>query len=198
VLYAAFFAWYTSFGGPLTSQEISSFVERLDRVDPALREKLVAFMRSDTGDDFAMLNAIDLRDEPLAVPGVEPGVTSEEMLRRYSRPFLSRAILTASHPIFLGSAAAPALDVWGIEGAERWDSGGLVRYRSRRDFMEQVVHTQGADIHGFKRAAMEKTIAYPVDPFFQAGDPRLLLALLLAVACLLVQWRAERRSRAVG
>ena len=39
----------------------------------------------------------------------------------------------------------------------------------------------GADIHLYKIAAMEKTIAFPVDPWFYPGDPRLLLALVFSV-----------------
>ena len=35
--------------------------------------------------------------------------------------------------------------------------------------------------HEFKVAAIEKTIAFPLDPWFQLGDPRLVLALLFLV-----------------
>ena len=48
---------------------------------------------------------------------------------------------------------------------------------SRRDLMEQAIFASTLDIHDYKIAAMEKTIAFPADPWFQLGDPRLLLAL---------------------
>jgi hypothetical protein len=183
VLYAAFFSWYTSCGGPLTPEEIDRYVEVLSQggADPERIALWKAFMESDTGDDFAMVNVIDLRAIPLQVEGVAPGETSAQVLRRYTAPFMRVAVRSAAHPVYMGSAAADALDLWGIEGAERWSTGALVRYRSRRDLMEQAVYTRSVGVHDFKIAAMKKTIAFPVDPWFQLGDPRLVLGLLLLV-----------------
>jgi hypothetical protein len=62
----------------------------------------------------------------------------------------------------MGAAAAPALDVWGIEGAERWDQAGLMRYRSRRDLMEIASNPAFQGPHEFKIAAMNKTVAFPI------------------------------------
>jgi hypothetical protein len=198
VLYAALFSWYTSFGGPLTPDEVEHYSQRLTELG-AKPERLSvwrAFMETDTGDDFVMLNAIDLRDAPTPGPGISSGDTSEDVLARYTEPFLGRALRSAAHPVMMGSAAAPAVDVWGIEGATDWDMGGLVRYRSRRDLLEQAVAIMASEdshIHGFKVAAMEKTIAYPLDPWFQLGDPRFVLAGLFTIVGLLVQLLAGRR-----
>ncbi len=197
-LYVAFFSWYTSFGGPLEPDEIDAYLailaERSD--DPKALERWKAFMQTDTGDDFVMFNAIELRETPLQIEGVEPGETSQQVLARYTTPFMGLALRNAAHPVFLGRAASGALDLCGIEGAEQWSMGGLVRYRSRRDLMEQVerVVEIGEAIHVFKVAAMSKTIAYPLDPFFQLGDPRLVFALLLAVVGLGLQARKARQS----
>ena len=183
VLYAAFTAWYTSWSGPLTPEEVDSHLARL--VEKGAKGERLAlwrhFLETDTGDDFAMLNAIDLRDTPLAVEGVPPGESAQQMLDRYTGPFLGKALARASHPVMIGTAASPALDLWGIEGAERWTTGGLVRYRSRRDVIEMAIAALDSDIHRYKIAAMEKTIAFPLDPWFQLGDPRLVLALVFAV-----------------
>ena len=198
LLYLAFFGWYTSFAGPLTSEEIDHYVEILAQRggDPERVERWRQFMEADTGDDFAMLNAIDMRDEPLAVEGVSPDASSAEVLRLYTEPFMLKAIRSAAHPVFLGSAAADARDIWGIEGADEGSSGGLVRYRSRRDLMEQAIFASSLDIHDYKIAAMEKTIAFPVDPWFQLGDPRLVLALVLLVIGLTAQLRSALRRAA--
>ena len=186
VFYAVFFFWYTPFGGPLSDEEIARFKTLLTAHGGA-PERLpvwIGFMESDTGNDFAMLNAIELRNAPTPGPGIAPGESSEEVLGRYTSPFLGRALRSASHPILMGRAAAPAIDLWGIEGAQSWTNGGLVRYRSRRDLMNQVVAIAAAGdsgIHDFKIAAIEKTIAYPLDPWFYLGDPRLVLGLLTLV-----------------
>ena len=192
MVYALFFGWYTSLAGPLSADEVEHYVELLSANggDPDRIALWRAFMESDSGDDFAMVNVIELRDEPLQVAGVAPGETSDEVLARYTAPFMKTAVLSAAHPVYMGSAAADSLDLWGIEGAEKWTMGALVRYRSRRDLMEQATKVGPTGIHEFKIAAMAKTIAFPVDPWFQLGDPRLVLALLLAVLGLSLHLRS--------
>ena len=204
LLYALFFSWYTSFGGPLSQAEIAHFSQVLEDVasPPERMRTWVAFMESDTGDDFAMLNAIHFRDTPTRVPGVEPGDTSQDVMAKYALPFLGKALLKAAHPVMLGTAAAAPMDIWGIDGADEWSQGGLVRYRSRRDLMEHVEALRDSmreqadspiHIHDFKIAAIEKTIAYPLDPWYQLGDPRFVLALLFVIVGLSAQVGWGRR-----
>ena len=83
----------------------------------------------------------------------------------------------ACHPVIGGRALADALDLWGIEGAERWSMAGLMRYRSRRDLLEIADHPGFRDAHPFKEAAMAKTIAFPIAPFPHPGSPALLFGL---------------------
>ena len=202
-IYGVFFFWYTSFGGPLTDEEIAQYEARLTQIggDSVDLERMLEFMRNDTGDDFAMFNAIDVRDVAAPVKGLEAGTSGRDALARYSTPFFSLAAPHGAHPVMLGSAAAPAVDIWGIEGAEEWDQGALVRYRSRRDLMNQIVAlaertAAGEDIHSYKIAGMNKTIAFPLDPWFQLGDPRLVLALILLIVGLLLDVRRLKRAAA--
>jgi len=139
------------------------------------------FMETDTGDDFVMWNVALLHDTPEPALGAEPGETSMQVVARYFEPFFERALLRASHPISNGEAASPPIDLWGIDGAGTWDFGTAVRYRSRRDLMEQAVAISPSGIHRFKVAAVEKTIAFPLDPWFHLGDPRILLAMGLVI-----------------
>jgi hypothetical protein len=66
LLYGVFFSWYTSFGGPLTEQEIDKYLSYFEQrgVEPEQKRALEQFMRSDTGDDFAMINVIDMYATP--------------------------------------------------------------------------------------------------------------------------------------
>ena len=86
-LYAAFFSWYTSFGGPLTDEEIARYLETFENREPAppaeALEMIRRFMQEDTGDDFVMINVIDMYETPLQIEGVEPGETSGEVLAKY-------------------------------------------------------------------------------------------------------------------
>ena len=107
------------------------------------------------------------------------------------------AMWIATHPILGGTAAADAIDVWGIDGAERWDQGVLIRWRSRRDLMNLIVagvSREGQSSHDYKMAGMEKTIAYPLDPWFYLGDPRLVFGLAFLVIGLALEVRRLRRS----
>lgn len=200
VVWAAFFAWYTSFGGPLTDEEIAHYMGRIEGREPPPPPEAVArlrrFMEEDTGDDFVMVNVIDMYDEPLAVEGVTPGESSDEVLGRYMAFMTPKLLARACHPVLYGAAAAAAMDLMNADGMEAWSAGAGMRYRSRRDMMEIATDPAFAPAHVFKVAAMRKTIAFPIDPWFHLGDPRLLLALLLAVIGCALGWReAGRRAR---
>ena len=50
--------------------------------------------------------------------------------------------------------------------------------------------------HHFKTAALEKTIAYPIETDLYLGDPRLLLGLiLLAITALIDSFRLSKKAR---
>ena len=106
-------------------------------------------------------------------PGPSPGETSQQVLDRYSSPFMSKALVRAGHPVMLGFSAGKAVDLWGLEGADSWDQGALIRYRSRRDLLEmfEEITADESGIHAFKVAAMEKTLAFPLGPLVPAGRP---------------------------
>jgi hypothetical protein len=199
-LYAAFFSWYTSFKGPLTAEEIErhlAFSAELNPDAPAeYTANLRKFMEEDTGDDFVMINIIDMYDEPLQIEGVEHGQSSDEVMAKYMEYMFPAMLSRASHPVFRGvSVSSRAMDVMNAEGMEVWDSAAGVRYRSRRDLLEIGTNPAFEGRHEFKVAALAKTIAFPVDPFSYLGDPRLVLALLFALVGCAISWlTASRRA----
>lgn len=196
LLYAAFVAWYTDFGGPLSDAEVDRFVAvmRDNGADPQVVAFIEAFARGDTGRQFLMVNNIDYSDNPGDVPGAQPGESAQQLMGRYMEHMLPALLSRASHPVLMGNAVYPSIDVVGIEGAEAWDVGALLRYRSRRSFMEIVTNPDFGGSHHFKTAALDKTIAYPVETGFYPGDPRLLLFLfLLAATALLDRFLAPRK-----
>ena len=181
LLYGIFVIWYTNLGGPLTDAEVRDFKAAMqaNQSEPQVVAFIEQFAQSDSGGQFIMLNAIDYNDNPGSVAGAEPGEDAEALMGRYMAHMIPALLIRASHPIFMGPAVYPAMDVVGIEGAENWNAGALMRYRSRRDFLEIVTNPVFKGKHHFKAAALEKTIAYPIEPDLQLGDPRLLLGLLL-------------------
>ncbi len=191
VLYLAFFVWYTPLGGPLTEAEITRYLTLVAERGHADEETLAilrSFLESDTGDDFVIVNVIDMHETPLQVEGVSPGETSQQVLDKYMEYMLPALLRRACHPVFYGTAASGAVDVFGIEGARDWSTGAGMRYRSRRDMIEIATNPAFHGFHQFKIAAMRKTIAFPVDPWGQLGDPRLVLGLLFLVIGFAFSW----------
>ena len=184
-LYLVFRLWYDGGGGPLTPQEVDHYVARFEeRGAPASRiEKVREFLASDTGSDFVMANFIRQSDDPDAQADMD----------RYMAHMYPALFARACHPVFAGPVVARALDVWGIEGGERWSMVGLVRYRSRRDVMEIATNPAFADAHGFKVAAMAQTIAIPVEPFLFVASPRWLVLGALALIGAALQPLVARR-----
>ena len=108
-------------------------------VEPEQKRALEQFLRSDTGDDFAMINVIDMYEKPQQIPGVEPGESSDDVLNKYMQYMYPALFARASHPVFVGDAAASALDLMNAPEM-RMDRSALMRYRSRRDMMEITIN----------------------------------------------------------
>lgn len=197
LFYGAFVFWYTDFGGPLSEKEITDFVATMESngSDPDVIAFIERFARQDTGRQFLMVNNIDYNEDPGDVQGAEPGESAEQLMGRYMEHMIPALLSRACHPVLMGSAVYPSIDLVGIEGAETWDAGALFRYRSRRAFLDIVSNPDFKGKHHFKTAALEKTIAYPIEPELYLGDPRLLLGLiLLALAALADLLRLSRQK----
>jgi hypothetical protein len=185
-LYLGFRLWYDGGGGPLTPEEVQHYVWILEErgMAPARIENARKFMADDTGRDFVMANFIDLRDQPGAQEGLD----------RYMAHMYPALFARAGHPVLAGPVVGGAMDVWGIENAERWTMVGLVRYRSRRDMIEIATDPAFRDAHKFKSSSMEKTIAIPSEPFLQLGSPRWLVAGALVTLGALLQLALKGRT----
>lgn len=194
-LWGLFSWWYSNTGGPLSAAEIDHYLTIMEErgSDPERRDLLRSFLEADTGDDFAMLNLIELNANVPPLDGLPPEATAEDAVDAYMAYMWPALFRRACHPLVFGTAAANAMDVWGIDGATTWSQGALMRYRSRRDLMEIATNPEFNGPHEFKIAGMTKTIAIPLDPWVQAGDPRLLLGLFALLIALLYTVLAGRR-----
>ncbi len=199
LLYLIFISWYTDFGGPLTEDEIAMYMERLEGdgsvTESASGNNIERFLREDTGRQFFMANFLDLKQNPPDVPGAEPGESAEQLMGRYMAYMWPALLSRASHPIIGGNAINSAMDLEGIEGAEHWDSAALMRYRSRRTLMDIVTDPEMGPSHKYKIAALEKTIAFPIETQINLGDPRGFIGLLLLALTALIDNFLMRRTR---
>ena len=140
-IYSFFFIWYTNFDGPMRDDEIKSVLQRVGQSDrsPEDIKNLEHFMRTDTGNDFIMVNLLDMNESPPTLPATGPGAGPMELINHYMEHMYPEQLKRASHPIFYGEAIADAIDLVGMgEEARHWERGAIFRYRSRRDLMEIV------------------------------------------------------------
>jgi len=181
LIYLIFVFWYTDLKGPITDEEIDHFVSTLEKrgVDDEIINHWLPFFKNDTGNELLMVNAIDLRDDPPEAKGNQNGTTVNDEMSEYMKFMYSHLLKRASHPSMIGDAVYTALDLYGIENAEKWDMGALFRYRSRRVFLEILLDPRSDKSHNFKHAGLEKTISYPVETKFYLGELRLLLGLIM-------------------
>ena len=201
LLYALFVSWYTDFGGPLTETEIQAFIAKTEDQNlggaPSARGALLDFLRNDTGGQFLMFNAIDLAKDPPQTEGAPPDADAQTLIDLYMEHMIPALLSRASHPVVVGKSVADSLDLQGIEGAEAWSDGAIMRYRSRRTLIDIIGNPEFYARHDFKLAGLEKTIAYPIEPRIYLGDLRLILGLfMLAITALLDARLARKAPRA--
>jgi hypothetical protein len=186
MLYAVFWFWYTPLGGPLTAAEMERFAAAIAGDDPERGARLRRFMTEDTGRQFIMVNLLDMAKAPGELPATGPGASADDLLDHYMEHMYPELLRRASHPLLAGPAVSTAMDVVGIDGAAEWTRVGLMRYRSRRDLLEIATDPRFGARHEYKVAALEKTIAFPIEPQLYLSDLRLLLALVLVAGIALL------------
>lgn len=181
LLYAAFWLWYTPLSGPMKPSEVETIVADLEARGAAPDQVAILrqFFEEDDGKSFLMVNLLDMEDAPVELPATGPGANADALMGHYMEYMYPALFARASHPVFFGQAINDSMDIVGIEGAETWERAALMRYRSRRDLWAISSHPSFGDRHDYKIAALEKTIAFPVQPIIFFGDPRLILFLLL-------------------
>ena len=167
----------------MTNQEIDQALTGLTKngMEHEDLKKWERFMRTDTGNQFIMLNAIDMNPSPPKMPKTPQGAGPEELMDIYMEHMYSEQFKRASHPVFFGQAVNTVLDITGIDSATSWTHGALFRYRSRADLIEIALHPSSYERHEYKIAALTKTIAYPIEPTIYLSDLRFLVLLILSL-----------------
>ena len=195
IVYGLFFTWYTDFGGKLNDDEIKFYYSKFESnalkdgrvLEPRIKELLQKFMEEDSGKQFLMVNVIDMSENPTFPDGTVSEESPDVLMNEYMEHMYGELLKRASHPAYMGSAVNDSMDLVGIENAEVWETAALIRYKSRRAFLEIVTHPKMNSKHKYKIAALEKTIAFPVENRLYLGDPRLLLGLIFLIIGLLIR-----------
>ena len=190
LIYICFWLWYVGIRQPLSKDEVDKYIKKLKEYDEYRNSDLTglrAFLENDSGKSFVMVNSISLKKTPDKVPGIKEGDTSLETLISYHKPFMKMMLKRGGIGIFQGRVAGKSFDVINMDNADYWQISGINRFRSRRDFIEILTSPTFHEKHEFKFAALDKSIAYPVDPWFQLGGVPLTIGLGIALIAALTQ-----------
>ena len=201
LLLSTFHLWYTA-GGVLTSAEAEEFAARIEsaaragRIGDDERVRLLAFVRSDDGEPFVMVNLLR-RYERARFRDGDRGMTGEEADSVYGRAVMPELLRRASHPLLVAWPVARLTEKAGA-GPEL-DFIGAVRYRSRRDLLEMATSDRWGEIAEYKFAGLEYNALRPSELALSVSDPRLLLAVaILVILAGLRFFRSGRRSGLVA
>jgi hypothetical protein len=179
--YGLFWIWYVGFKKKITISEVEQIMQLLDKHGHGTdkqRDSLRKFLTTDDGKDFVMVNLLLLKS---------PRKESLKKLGTYQKIFLGALLRKAGHPVLIARAAAGNIENVDCDHSDDWGAAGMIRYRSRRDFMDMLPATIGSEHHELKLAAMEKTFAFPASQWFMLGGPRIVVALGILLVAALVQ-----------
>ena len=188
----------------LTADEIDRYLSIVARLplpgDDA--EQLAAHLRpwadADDGKPTYMLNLTRYFAEVRPVPGAPPfDAAPAEAHGHYHRRLAAKWLRNASYPIFRGSPQGEPL-MQAQRGPERWDNVWIVRYPSRRRFLELLTWPGYAEADPYRSMALEHDLV-PLTRDATIPDDRWLVGGLLVAALLATGWaRAALRGREGG
>ncbi|MEM8859251.1 MAG: hypothetical protein AAGD96_13070 [Chloroflexota bacterium] len=200
-LFLLFLNWHGTFEGPLSSQEIDMYMDKLQKLypdedvnnptdEPSLRE----FLEADDGKPFVMVNATQYRDTTIAVNGQSFSETGEDATNEYASYVIGYLLQRGSYPVFTGEANFETFESWGIDNVSEWSDATLMRYRSRRVFAEMSVNPDFHLERDAKVAGVEKTFAYPTTVRIHLVDLGWVVGLGLLSIGLAMQLIIDRRT----
>ena len=194
-IFTVFLIWYDYSAGPLTADEIDRYEALVreqglegTRVPYALRE----FASDDDGREFFMVNLEKARTEPMLPEGSLPDADPSEVAKTYSLPTGRMLLKRACHPVGLFLGRVNFID---YEGAPVWDELLLVRYRSRRDFLEIFTSPQTARVIQFKFVLIGQAHSWPTQTKFSLINARLPVVVVLLLVGLFAQLLIRRQTR---
>jgi hypothetical protein len=187
----------------LTADEIDHYLALVAKLplpgDGA--ERLVARLRpwadADDGKPTYMLNLNRYFAELRPFPGApEFQATPVEAHGHYHRRLVGKWLRNGCYPIFTGRPQGEPL-MQAQPGPERWDNVWIVRYPTRRKFLELLTWPGYADAEPYKSMALEHDLV-PLAADATIPDFRWLAGGFLLVVGLGTGWLRAARRRGAG
>jgi hypothetical protein len=199
-LFVAVWVWQNPgmIRGRLRAPEIAQFMAQIEKLPfweeerPELLKRLRAWLESDDGKPFYMLNLMRYYPELRRLPsGPEFTGTPQESNARYEAAAKSLLLKLGGYPLYAGTPQGkniiehdPALD--------NWSRLLLIRYPSRRAFMRLLTHPAYREIEPYKVMALQLVLT-PTTPALVVPSVPMMVGGILLVVFLAVGW-----ARAAG
>lgn len=193
VVVGSFWYWQAP-GNKLSPVEIDSYLERMDADLPMPSAEKAEFLsrlkswgEADDGQPVHMLNLIRFHQQMPPVPGhSEFSGTAEEANAHYEKVIVPLLVERGIYPVFASSAQGVETEAGNVsnllgydEALEGWDRILLVRYPSRRAFLDLASNPTYLTVVPYKLAAIDLGFV-PLDKQYMMPDLRWLLALVAA------------------
>jgi hypothetical protein len=191
IFFIAFSAWYDGWWiSKLTPKDGAALFEALsgsrseNQLSTAInRDSVEAFVQTDDGRPFYMLNILKYEDIDLNAQNADTDPTGLD--DDYASVVFPLLLKRASHPVLVSSPmhtfSLPTID-------EEWDDIFIMRYRSRRDLLEVVTSETFQEAWVHKLDSVEKTVVIPSSPILPGISLKWIFGLLL----LLIGWVGQK------
>ena len=199
-VFLALWLWQAP-GGKLSAAEVARYVETVDRqinVDKDDKARFLAALKAwgeaDDGQPVYMLNLMRFHDSLKTFPGAPDfhGTPrqSNEFYESRALPLLAER---GGYAAFAGVPQQGSL-VANTPDMDNWGRVLVVRYPSRRSFLELVADPRYANIAAYKFMALQISLV-PMTPELILPDLRLIAGAVLLAAFLLTGWVRSARRR---
>ncbi len=125
-----------------------------------------------------MQNLVRYRPKALYPPGYNFNDDPREADKRYGKSIMGDLLRNGNLLLFVARRSGNFITP---EGIDAWHYVAMVRYRSRRDFLQFAIASSQGDKFVHKWAAIEKTHVFPVKSIVSLFAVRTLVALVLMV-----------------
>lgn len=186
------FCYWQAPGSKLSTTELNSYLARMDADLPMAAAKKAEFLarlrswgEADDGQPVHMLNLIRFHEQMLPVPGhPEFSGTAEEANAHYEQVVVPMLVARGVYPVFASVAqgveteSGMASNLLGFDTElDGWDRILLVRYPSRRAFLDLASDQTYLTVVPYKLAAIDLGFV-PLDKHYMVPDLRWIVTLL--------------------
>ena len=189
--YGCFLLWHFNWRGPMQADEIANMLEILKSNDINKHSDLTVlheFMLSDTGKDFCMANFVELAASDVKDPVTGELLAPRKAVEKYTKGILPIMLKHGCYPVYQALKVGGHIDSWGSDDKFEFPAIAMMRWRSRRDFMNIVTDPAFSAAISFKYQSITRTISVPTEfKFSTFFRPHIWMPLVILQICCLLQ-----------